>query len=222
MRFTHLFLFVLSINIKQIIGFAKISKVVLKYYCKFVIISKDYFFTKNVSMRVLFSLLFFISLGFVAFAQEMENHSADAGKNDEIEVISVEKFQDKADSYIGKELAVTGIVDHVCKHGGKKVVIVSEDGKASLKIMAGDKISKFDKNIEGETITVVGIVREKRVDEDYLSNWEIEVKDHHKPEDPEYKDDMAKIEELRAKIKESPKGYLSFYSMDGNSYHVNK
>ncbi len=137
-------------------------------------------------------------------------------------IIPVKDFQAKADEFVGKTIYVSGTVDHVCKHGGKKVVIVSDDGEASLKIMAGDKISKFDKEIEGETINVLGTVQEKRVDEAYLSDWEDEVKEHHKTTDPEYKEDMEKIAELRKKIKESKKGYLSFYSMDGIEYKVVK
>ncbi len=156
----------------------------------------------------------FITLGF--FGLTAQDNSVDKT------VISVEDFQGKADNFVGKTIYVSGTVDHVCKHGGKKVVIVSDDGEASLKIMAGDKISKFDKSIEGEVIHVLGTVKELRVDEAYLLNWEEEVKGHHKAEDPEYKEDMAKIADLRKKIKESDKGYLSFFSMDGIEYEVVK
>ncbi len=164
-------------------------------------------------MKYLFLLLFTVA-GIVGLNAQNEENSK--------KIVPVEDFQIKADSFVGKTIYVSGTVDHVCKHGGKKVVIVSDDGEASLKIMAGDKISKFDKSIEGETINVLGTVKELRVDEEYLSNWEEEVKEHHKADDPEYKEDMERIAELRKKIKESKKGYLSFYSMDGIEYEVVK
>ncbi|HEB62309.1 MAG TPA: hypothetical protein ENI82_04070 [Bacteroidetes bacterium] len=164
-------------------------------------------------MKYLFLLLFTVAGFWGLNAQDDAN-----GKK----IVPVEDFQGKADAFVGKTIYVSGTVDHVCKHGGKKVVIVSDDGQASLKIMAGDKISKFDKSIEGETINVLGTVKELRVDEAYLVNWEEEVKDHHKPSDQEYKDDMAKIADFRKQIKESKKGYLSFYSMDGIEYEVVK
>ncbi len=136
--------------------------------------------------------------------------------------ISVEVFQERAANLVGKDIYVTGIVDHVCKHGGKKVMLVSEDGEASLKVMAGDKISKFDKKIEGENLKVLGTVTEFKMDDAFLTEREKKVKEHHKPTDPEYKEDMDWIKEKREEIKKSKKGYLSFYSMDGISYEVVK
>ncbi len=165
-------------------------------------------------------LLLFMVIVLGTIGLYAQNDSKSMDKNP-VEV-SVEVFQEKAANLVGKDIYVTGIVDHVCKHGGKKVMLVSEDGEASLKVMAGDKISKFDKKIEGENLKVLGTVTEFKMDDDFLNEREKKVKEHHKPTDPEYKEDMEWIQEKREEIKNSKKGYLSFYSMDGISYEVVK
>ncbi|PID89470.1 MAG: hypothetical protein CSB01_01770 [Bacteroidia bacterium] len=163
-------------------------------------------------------LLVVIALGTIGLYAQNDTESMDENPVE----VSVEMFQKKAADLVGKDIYVTGIVDHVCKHGGKKVMLVSEDGEASLKVMAGDKISKFDKNIEGENLKVLGTVTEFKMDDTFLDEREKKVKEHHKPTDPEYKEDMEWIQEKREEIKKSKKGYLSFYSMDGISYEVVK
>ncbi len=165
-------------------------------------------------------LLLFVVIALGTIGLYAQSDSKDVDKNP-VE-ISVEVFQERAADLVGKDIYVTGIVDHVCKHGGKKVMLVSEDGEASLKVMAGDKISKFDKKIEGENLKVLGTVTEFKMDDTFLNEREEKVKEHHKPTDPEYKEDMEWIQEKREEIKKSKKGYLSFYSMDGISYEVIK
>ncbi len=165
-------------------------------------------------------LLLFMFVTFSTLSLYAQNDSKVIDKNT-VE-ISVEVFQKRAADFVGKNIYVTGIVDHVCKHGGKKVMLVSEDGEASLKVMASDKISKFDKKIEGENLKVLGTVTEFKMDDTFLNEREKKVKEHHKPTDPEYKEDMEWIQEKREEIKKSKKGYLSFYSMDGISYEVIK
>ena len=167
-------------------------------------------------MKNLLFILVFFTFNF------LNVNAQDNDKKEEAPVISIDDFQDKAHEFVGKKIYITGMVDHVCKHGGKRLQLVGNKEDARLKIEAGDKINKFQKEIEGDDIKVYGTVKEKRIDEAYLSEWEEEVKDHHKPSDEEYKNDMKKIANLRKQIKDSGKGYLSFYSMDAIKYEVIK
>jgi len=135
--------------------------------------------------------------------------------------ITVDDFQDKAEELIGKQVYVTGTVDHVCKHGGRQLELFGKSDDVTMKIKAG-KIKKFQKDIEGEDIKVFGVVNEKRIGEEYLIEWEEEVKKDHKPDEDEYKNSMKRINGLRDKINKSEKGYLSFYSIETESYEVVK
>ena len=140
----------------------------------------------------------------------------------EIATITVDEFQEKASEYVGQEIYITGICDHVCKHAGKQLQLVGSTPDVSMKIKAGEKIGKFKKDIEGDNLKILGLVKESRIDEEYCIEWEGEVKEHHKPEEEEYKADMEKIANLKKRVKATEKGYLSFYSMEGIEFEVVK
>jgi len=166
---------------------------------------------KNLTLTLLFLLIGTVS----NFAQNETKPVEDPI------TITVDDFQDKAESLIGKQIYVTGTVDHVCKHGGRQLELFGKSDDVTMKIKAG-KITKFQKDIEGEDIKVFGTVNEKRIGEEYLIEWEEEVKADHKPDEDEYKNSMKRINSLREKIKKSDKGYLSYFSIETESYKVVK
>ncbi len=114
-------------------------------------------------------LLSALALFVFACGDEAEN---DANPSDTTEItvsedvveIVMADFETKAGNFIGKEVKVSGIVDHVCKHGGKKILLV--DGDYSLHVY---KDERFDEAIAGSKISVTGIVEEERVDSAFLA-----------------------------------------------------
>ena len=132
--------------------------------------------------------------------------------------ISPDEFADKAASLVGKQIEITGTVDHTCKHGGKKMVIYGKNADKMVKLMAGESIDKFDSELEGQKVVARGVVNEFRMDEEYLQNWEKEVADHHGENDEEYKEDMEQIAHYRAKMKADSTDHISFYSIMCESY----
>ncbi len=168
-------------------------------------------------MKNLLIIVLFLGLGsFASFAQ------GDVKSNDEIVTINVKDLSGHEAEYVGKEFYLTGIVDHVCKHGGKKAVLASEDGEVDFHVMAGDKISKFDRKIEGDEIKVLVTIEEEHIDEAYAIRWEEEIKKHHKPTDEEYIEDMKRIASLRKRIGDTKEGYLTKYVIEGVNYEVVK
>jgi hypothetical protein len=73
-------------------------------------------------------------------------------------VITPETFQEFAAQNVGREVEISGMVVHVCKHGGKKLFIVGEDPEKRVKITTSEKISVFEPELEGSTIAVSGII----------------------------------------------------------------
>lgn len=162
---------------------------------------------------------------------------------DEIVVIDLKDFEDKAGDVVGKPVVLTGTIDHVCKHGGQKMFIVSEDAENRVKIVTGEDMPAFNTELEGESLEVVGIVEELRIDEEYLREWEEELKDnsghenendamhmgekkgephagdgdHHEEEESS---EMKQINNLRQQLTDSGKEYLSFYSVVCVEYEV--
>ena len=168
-------------------------------------------------MKNLLIIVLFLGLGsFSLTAQD------DAKANDDIITINVKDLSGHEADYVGKEFYLTGIVDHVCKHGGKKAVLASDDGEVDFHVMAGNKISKFDRKIEGDEIKVLVTMTEEHIDESYAIRWEEEVKKHHKPTDEEYKEDMKRIANLRKKIEDTKEGYLTKYVIEGIDYELVK
>ncbi len=105
------------------------------------------------------------------FASCGNNSENTDNQNDTTEIITAEiteiplaSFDSLAADLVGKEVKVSGIVDHVCKHGGKKILLV--DGDYDLHVFNDNR---FDEALSGSKVTVVGVVEEQRVDSAYLA-----------------------------------------------------
>ena len=187
--------------------------------------------------------LFFIAFAFVLFSCENSDKQT-ITKNEteqnttvdpeEIAVVDLSEFSGQAENLVGKTIVITGIVDHVCKHGGQKMVIVSKDTDKRLKIFTGENMAAFNTDLEGENVMVTGIVEEERVDEDYLRDWEQEVlggtetepdklhtgQGHENEEKNDNSAELEQINKLRKRLQESGKDHLSFYSLVCQEYKV--
>lgn len=157
---------------------------------------------------------------------------------EEVAPVLVAEFDDKAGDYVGKKVKLEGTVDHICKHGGQRLFLVTSESDARIKITPDEEIAAFNTELEGSNIIITGIVEEQRIDEDYLREWEEEVKSGSDMADgkgegshiggtmekggegSEVAEEMEKINHLREQIAESGKGYLSFYSVLCTDYTV--
>jgi hypothetical protein len=114
---------------------------------------------KNSMKRLLLLALvsFFLVSAQSLFAQEIKATpvAVTAAGNT---VVTPENFQDYAAANVGKEVEISGMVVHVCKHGGKKMFIIGEDPEKRVKINATDKVSVFEPELEGSVVTVKGII----------------------------------------------------------------
>jgi len=181
---------------------------------------------------------------FTVSCQNAENKNKDADATEEvvveeIVVIDLVDFDDKAEGLIGKQVLLTGMIDHVCEHGGQKMFLVNENADARIKIVPGEDMAAFNTELEGESVKVVGTVDEFRIDEEYLREWEEEVlaglsgeegekgeKVHMGDGEGEHHDednaDLKKINNFREKIAESDKDYISFFSVICLEYEVDE
>lgn len=156
---------------------------------------------------------------------------------DEVFQVSLKDFNTLADSLVGKKVVINGTVDHVCKHGGQKMMIVNRNTDARLKIVPGENMAAFNTELEGEDVAVTGSVEEERIDENYLREWEEELKagdkkeknekmhtgmgnDENKGEEKDVSAELTQIKNLRKKLQDSGKDHLSFYSLICYQYKV--
>ncbi len=175
---------------------------------------------------------------------ENANKSKDTKENtkavvvDEITPVLVAEFDEQAGNFVGKKIKMKGTVDHICKHGGQRLFLVSEDSDARIKITPDEEIAAFNMELEGNKLVLVGIVEEQRIDEDYLREWEEEIKSGSDMADDkgegshlggtvekggagaDMAEEMEKVNNLRQMIKDSGDDHLSFYSVLCTSYEV--
>ena len=134
--------------------------------------------------------------------------------------LEIDSLLANAENLAGQEVTIEGVCTHTCKHGAKKIFLMGSDDTQVIRVEAGT-------------------LKEQRIDEAYLQNWEAQLKaqaaeKHGTGEagcDSEKKargetanSPEARIADFRAKIAdrkaETGKEYLSFYFMEANSYEV--
>ncbi len=189
-------------------------------------------------------LLILVAFSIIAASCNMNNSSKKEQTDEstviveEITPVLVAEFDDKAGDFVGSKIKLEGTVDHICKHGGQRLFLVTEDSEARIKVTPDEEIAAFNTDLEGSKIIITGIVEEQRIDEDYLREWEEELKSGAEMSDgkgegshlggtvekggagAEIAEEMEKINNLRQQIEDSGKGYLSFYSVLCTDYTV--
>jgi len=152
----------------------------------------------------------FASCGGNADTKEASN-ADDANVQAEIPVLTIAEFNTQAGEYAGQEIQVEGIVDHICKHGGKRLLLVSDEGDVHV-----DAEERFDESIEGSEILVNGIVDEFRVDESYCLQMEEDNIQSHKNGDYDqdfYESKLEDIQYYRDSMVAAGVDHLSYYSI---------
>ncbi len=175
--------------------------------------------------------LFMILIALASCNQGANNETA--GKNDTIR-IAVLTFETQADSLVEKPVIIEGTVFHTCKHGGKRMFLIDGTDSIRVEVTAGPEVVKFDESLVGSRVQVTGILKEERIDNKYLNEWEAEVnkpEESHETgihtgakghEDHTKEDKLAQINALREEIKNSGKDHLSFYSIEAVKYTILK
>ena len=120
-------------------------------------------------------------------------------KTDDVSVegtlITLADLQAKGAENLDKEVQIQGIVDHVCRHGGKKILLVA-DG-VSTHIFAEER---YDDDLTGKEIIVTGFIKEDRTDEASLLEIEESVINVHTHGDDEAKDPNKSEEEIAEEV----------------------
>ena len=152
--------------------------------------------------------------------------------------LEIDSLLANAENLAGQEVTIEGVCTHACKHGAKKIFLMGSDDTQVIRVEAGT-LGAFDPKCVNSIVRVTGTLKEQRIDEAYLQNWEAQLKaqaaeKHGTGEagcDSEKKargetanSPEARIADFRAKIAdrkaETGKEYLSFYFMEADSYEV--
>jgi hypothetical protein len=91
-----------------------------------------------------------------------------------IEELTVDQIWANPDSFVGKEITITGVCSHLCKHGGRKAFIMPSNGTAPLRCDATPDMpgGAFAKETIHQPLAVTGTLREDRITEETIKAWE--------------------------------------------------
>jgi len=108
-----------------------------------------------------------------------EGVTSEAEKTEQIVSATIVELLASPAEYQDKEVAVSGMVTHVCRHGGQKCFIVADDGETQIRIVPGGEIDEFKIDLEGSTVAFKGIFRVLNAElaEEHVEDHES--KEHH-------------------------------------------
>jgi len=108
-----------------------------------------------------------------------EGDKKEATKTEKIVSATVIELLATPADYQDKEIAVSGMVTHVCRHGGQKCFIVADDGETQIRIVPGGDIDEFNIELEGSTVAFKGVFRVLNAElaEEHVEDHES--KEHH-------------------------------------------
>lgn len=128
-----------------------------------------------------------ITLGLVAAACNLTSQKDGEAGTAAMETIvsaTIEELLATPADYEGKEVAVSGMVTHVCRHGGQKCFVLAGDGETQIRVNTGGDIDEFETSLEGSTVAFRGVFRILDVAESTVLVEDYESKAHHDTEQP--------------------------------------
>ena len=163
-----------------------------------------------------YALIFVLALLFIACKNDTQKTEEAAQITEEVQaetpLLAIADFDKKAGEFVSKEVKVQGIVDHVCKHGGKKLLLVTDDGDVHV-----TSETRFDEALKGSEIALNGVVLEERIDEAYcLQMEEDNIKSHSegKSNKEQFEAKKNHIQKYRDQMKAENKEYIAIYSLE--------
>lgn len=91
--------------------------------------------------------------------------------------MEVDNLLADAEKLTGGKVTVEGVCTHICRHGGRKIFLMGTDDTQVIRIEAGEKIGSFKPECVNNVVRVTGTLVEDRIDEAYLAEWELRLKD---------------------------------------------
>jgi hypothetical protein len=170
-----------------------------------------------------------LSVLFIASCNQGTKETSGENKADTA-LLTVLTFDTSAHSYVDKPVIIEGTVLHLCKHGGKRMFLVDGTDSIRVEVTTGPDIPKFEETLIGSRVRVFGTLKEERIDERYLNEWENEVKkpeENHNVgvhtgakghEDQGVQEKLDQINALREEIKASGTDHLSNYSIEATKF----
>lgn len=153
------------------------------------------------------------------------------------ETITVDALLANPETYLDSTVTIEGLCSHLCSHGGRKAFVQGNADNIQIRCEAFPGMKEpFPGEAVHKPLKVTGVLREQRIDEEYLkcleesvqndgdqaeATCETERKAHGQKEISTLE---GRVQDYRARIAESiAKGgnpYLSFYYIEATGYEI--
>ncbi len=127
---------------------------------------------------ILWVLIAFLAVSCNQTAKQ-EGDNQEASKTEQIVSATIVELLATPADYQDKEVAVSGMVTHVCRHGGQKCFIVADDGETQIRIVPGGDIDEFKIDMEGSTVAFKGTFKVQTTEVAAEAVEDYESKEHH-------------------------------------------
>lgn len=192
---------------------------------------------KNMKKIIVWAIAALLVVALPACGNRNAKKNAIQNENSQTTVIDVDALLADAESYIDQEIEVEAICTHLCSHGATKMFLMGSDESKTIRVEAA-KLGSFDQKCTNSIVKIKGTLREERIDEAYLQQWEQnEQAAEHQHGDGESGCSTEKaargekanttadrIADFRARIatreQAEGKAYLSFYFIEALSYGI--
>ena len=169
-------------------------------------------------LTVVFAL---VSCNNSAKQEKAETITEESAKS-EAPVYTFEEVLAQAETLIDKPVKVKGYVTHTCKHSGRRCFLAGEDQKVTMRVEAKGNIGGFNRELIGNQIEVVGVLRENRLAPEKIDAMEKAINEKAIKNDGSAEacdTETANIQKMREWMKENGKDYYSIYYIDGEDYN---
>lgn len=133
------------------------------------------------------------------------------------DVLTIDELMANAENLLDKPVAVKVLVDHICRHSGRRLNVVNAAGDQELHIELMESVPAVDTTIIGKTIVVEGNLIPYRMSAEMISDWEKREREHHKghEESLEFKQAIEEIDAIKAKMASGEITEHTTYHLDG-------
>jgi len=144
-------------------------------------------------MKNLFIL--FLLLAVAVSCNQGDKNTAESDATPETEVaaslLTVGQVLESPEKYKDANIKISGMVTHVCSHGGQKLFIIGDDPELQLRVNVGEGIPEFEMALEGSTVEFTGKVKILEEEITAALAKENEEKDHHTGDEAHAKAESA-------------------------------
>lgn len=119
-----------------------------------------------------------------------------------------------------EQVSLEGLCVHICRHSGKKMFLVGDNEDNRIQIFVDGDLTVFPKELEGSKLRVIGLLNEEKIEIKDINAWQEELiasEDEVETKDEahacEFEENMHKLEQMKLKAMNNPKGYLPRYTL---------